>query len=127
MARRPIRLSPRHEQALRLIALGMSTQDAAELIGIGPERMSTIYRSPVGQSFVLALYAMANDYTARMLALGLTPRHLSSAQGGGDPARQAVTVARKERAAAKQRRREARLAHEGEGSEDPGRRGDDDG
>jgi len=83
MARRPIRLSPRHEQALRLIALGMTINDAAELIGIGPERMSTVYRSDPGQRFILALYAAANDYTARMLALGLTPRHISAAPGGG--------------------------------------------
>ena len=92
----------------------MSTHDAAELIGLSPNRMSSIYRSPLGQSFVLALYAAANDYTARMLALGLTPRHLSTAQGGGDPQRQAKTVQRKANAAAKQRRREAKQSRDGE-------------
>lgn len=61
----------------------MTTRDASELIGISEQRMSTIYRSDPGQRFVLALYALANDYTARMLALGLTPRHISAAIGGG--------------------------------------------
>ena len=61
----------------------MTTRDASELIGISEQRMSTIYRSDPGQRFVLALYAAANDYTARMLALGLTPRHIAAAPGGG--------------------------------------------
>ena len=76
-------LTPRHEYALRLIALGMTVRDAADVIGMSEQRMSWIYHSEQGRAFVLALYAAANDYTARMLALGLTPRHISAAPGGG--------------------------------------------
>lgn len=67
-----------HMNAIRLIALGMPVQDAADLIGVSRSYMSTIYRSRQGQEFALALYAMANEYTARMLALGLTPRHIAA-------------------------------------------------
>ena len=76
-------LTPRHEHALRLIALGLPVGEAAQVIGISEPRMSWIYHSAQGRAFVLALYAAANDYTARMLALGLTPRHISAAPGGG--------------------------------------------
>lgn len=118
------RLTPRHEQALILVALGFPIVDAAHLIGITPQRMSSVYRSALGQSFVLALQAKAIDYAARMIALGLTPQHIASAQGGGDPAKQARTTERKARAATKARRRERRLSEAGEGSEDPGLGGD---
>ena len=76
-------LTPRHEYALRLIALGLPVGEAAQVIGISEPRMSWIYHSTKGRAFILALYAAANDYTARMLALGLTPRHISAAPGGG--------------------------------------------
>lgn len=76
-------LTPRHRQAIRLLVLGMSLPDAAELIGLSPHRLCAIYRSDLGQRFALELERMANDYTARMLALGLTPRHIAAAAGGG--------------------------------------------
>ena len=47
--------------------------------------MSTVYRSPLGQGYALYLEALADDYVARMLALGLTPQHIASAVGGGKP------------------------------------------
>lgn len=81
---RPLKtLAPRHRQAIRLIVLGLPLEDAAALIGVTPNRLCTIYRGPVGQAFALHLESLANDYTARMLALGLTPRHISAAPGGG--------------------------------------------
>ena len=78
-------LSPRHRQAIRCIVAGLSTCDAAALVGLSPERMSTVYRSPLGQGYALYLEALADDYVARMLALGLTPQHIASAVGGGKP------------------------------------------
>ena len=63
--------------------LGMSVTDAAALLGVSQPRLSIIYRSEPGQAFALHLEALANDYVARMLALGLTPRHISAAKGGG--------------------------------------------
>lgn len=62
--------------AIRLIVLGLPVKEAADLIGVSHTYMSSVYRSSQGREFALALYAAANDYTARMLALGLMPRHL---------------------------------------------------
>jgi hypothetical protein len=45
--------------------------------------MSRVYRSPKGQEYAMYLEALADDYVARMLALGLTPQHIASAVGGG--------------------------------------------
>ena len=82
----PVRsLTPRLRQAIRCIVAGMTTRDASELIGISETRMSQVYRSPLGQGYALYLEALADDYVARMLALGLTPQHIASAVGGGKP------------------------------------------
>lgn len=97
MARQPIRLSPRHRQGIRAIVSGLPVQDAATWIGLSLERMSTVYRSPAGQAFALHLEALANDYVARMLALGITPQHIASAVGGGKHASQCKPPSRKTR------------------------------
>lgn len=79
----PEKLSPRHRVALRCIVSGMPVGDAAALIGLSPQRTSHVYRSPAGQAYAMYLEALADDYVARMLALGLTPQHIASAVGGG--------------------------------------------
>lgn len=79
----PEKLSPRHRQALRCIVSGMAVGDAAALIGLSPQRTSHVYRSPAGQAYAMYLEALADDYVARMLALGLTPQHIAAAVGGG--------------------------------------------
>ena len=61
----------------------MPVGDAAALIGLSPQRTSHVYRSPAGQAYAMYLEALADDYVARMLALGLTPQHIASAVGGG--------------------------------------------
>ncbi len=78
-------LKPSHMNAIRLIALGMPVKDAADLIGVSHTYMSTVYRSRQGQEFALALYAAANEYTARMLALGLMPRHIAGGASRDKP------------------------------------------
>lgn len=79
----PERLSPRHRMAIRAITSGMAVTDAAQWIGLSRVRMSQVYRSPAGQAYAMYLEALADDYVARMLALGLTPQHIASAVGGG--------------------------------------------
>lgn len=79
----PKTLTPKHRQAIRLIVLGMPVGEVAALFNVSFTRMSQVYRCDLGQAFALHLEALANDYVARMLALGLTPRHISSAKGGG--------------------------------------------
>ena len=75
------KLKPSHYVALRLIALGMSVREAAELIGISPTYLSTIKSSELGQAYILKLHALANEYTARLMALGLTPAHILQSSG----------------------------------------------
>jgi len=98
MAKPPLKLSPRHRQAIRAIVSGLPFHDAAAWVGLSPQRMSTVYRSAAGQAFALHLEALANDYVARMLALGITPQHIASAVGGGKHVEQCKPPSRRVRA-----------------------------
>lgn len=79
----PDKLHPRHRQAIRAIVSGCAVGVASEWVGLSQERMSRVYRSPAGQAYAMYLEALADDYVARMLALGLTPQHIAAAVGGG--------------------------------------------
>ena len=79
----PKKLSPRHRQAIRAIVSGQAVTVAAAWVGMSQIRLSRVYRSPKGQEYAMYLEALADDYVARMLALGLTPQHIASAVGGG--------------------------------------------
>ena len=91
-------LSPKHRQGIRAIVSGLSTNAASEWVGLSPERMSTVYRSPAGQAYAMYLEALADDYVARMLALGLTPQHIAAAVGGGKHPEQCKVRKRRGRA-----------------------------
>ena len=62
--------------------MGGLVKDAAKLIGVSPTYMSSVYRSREGRDFELYLHAKADDYVARMMALGLVPELIRDAIGG---------------------------------------------
>lgn len=94
----PDKLSPRHRQAIRAIVSGATVTACAEWVGLSQERLSRVYRSPKGQAYAMYLEALADDYVARMLALGLTPQHIASAVGGGKHPEQCKVRKRRGRA-----------------------------
>ena len=79
---RPLQnLSARHRQAIRLLVAGADLHTAAEATGLSPNRLCTVRHTDVGQAFALHLESLANDYIARMLALGIVPEHIARAVG----------------------------------------------
>ncbi len=94
----PKKLSPRHRQAIRAIVSGQAVTVAAAWVGMSQIRLSRVYRSPKGQEYAMYLEALADDYVARMLALGLTPQHIASAVGGGKHPEQCKVRRRRTRA-----------------------------
>lgn len=76
MSTPPKTLNPRHRHAIRLICLGMCHPDVARVMGMCIRSVHELARCPAGREYRAQLEAQADDYIARMIALGLQPGHL---------------------------------------------------
>ena len=72
----PIKLTPRHRQAIQLLVAGVPVHRAAKLAGISASRLSSVRHSPVGQEYANDLHARADTLTVRLMVLGMTPEDL---------------------------------------------------
>ena len=69
----PIKLTPRHRQAIQLLVAGLPVHRAAKIAGISASRLSSVRHSPVGEAYAAELHAHADVLVVRMMALGKTP------------------------------------------------------
>jgi len=74
-------LKPAHIVALRLIAVGLPVHEAAQAIGISSTFMSTVKNSRQGREYLAELNALADDYAAQIVALGLSTTLIRGAKG----------------------------------------------
>lgn len=60
-----------------MIAVGLPVHEAAGAIGISSTFMSTVKNSRQGREYLAELNALADNYAACIVALGITPGQIS--------------------------------------------------
>jgi hypothetical protein len=117
MAAAPENLTERHRAGIRLLVMGITRQDAAELLHIVPGDLTRAYRSAPGQEYAQHMRELCEHYAAAMHVLGLVPRDITrQAQPGAPPRPPASPAALRRTAAARIR---ARLGQGEQGKQAP--------